>query len=383
MKPAALLLTLLFAVTSLTVVVWLGRYQGKVVVATNPSDSPPNEVSELPIPESGPFGKATTSETSFNFGTVEVGATGSHIFVITNEGDGPLQVKSGRTSCGQCTFGKVSREDAIPPGETVEVEIKWTIKSYNPNFRQWAEVFTTDPDRKRIELAIEGNVERSLQMEPDSVWALGDMSQTGPTTVSGALYSKIFNEIVIDKAECANPLVNVTWEPASSEELAQHSVKSGLKITVTVAKGAPLGPFRETVRLHCPLKDGVDLEFQLTGYLSGPIEFKGRGWNSATNTVVLGEFPASKGTKIKVPLYVREMDGELVVEKIEQKHNSVKIQVPSTGRPIGKSKLYEVEIEVPPGPPLNRREAGPEEILFKLNHPGASEFKFYVSFHSL
>ena len=99
--------------------------------------------------------------------------------------------------------------------------------------------------------------------------------------------------------------------------------------------------------------------------------------------MILGEFPADKGTRIKLNLYVRNLDGELEVQAIEQKHNSVKIQVPKTGRVLGKSKMYEVEIEVPPGPSVLRRGPDAEKVLLKLNHPEATEFMFYISYHAL
>ncbi|MBC8115340.1 MAG: DUF1573 domain-containing protein, partial [Candidatus Saccharimonas sp.] len=306
-------------------------------------------------------------------------------FVIKNEGEGPLRVKTGKTSCSQCTVGRVSREDDIPPGESVDVEIKWEIKSPNDRFRQWAEVFTTDPDLKRIELVIEGLVDQTLRLAPEGVWLVGDLSPTEPTVVRGLLYSRLVDTIVLDKFECSNPHVSVTWETVSLDlaEVQEKKAKAALSITVTVAAGAPLGPFRETVKLIPADQGQIPVDFQLFGQRSGPIEFKGRGWNPENNAVVLGEFPAEKGARVKLNLYVRNLDGELEVQAIEQKHNSAKIQIPPTGRVLGKSKMYEVEIEVPPGPPAMRRGPDAEKIRLKLNHPDASEFIFYISYHAL
>ena len=383
MKPPAQLLTILFAVTALGVAVWLGRYQGVIPVGSSTEKVKPVAAKELPIPEQGPYGKAVAVETSHNFGVAVHGSKGSHVFVIKNDGPGPLRVKTGETSCSQCTVGKVSREDDIPPGEVVEVEIKWEIKSLNDTFRQWARIYTTDPDQKRIELVIEGRVDRPLRLTPDDIWMLGDLSATEPTTVRGMLYSTMIDEITLDKFECSNPRVSVTWERAQLDEIQQKATKSALSITVTVPPGSPLGPFRERIKLFSPNQGETPIEFQLTGQRAGPIEFKGSGWIPDNNAVVLGEFPASKGAKIKLNLYVRDLDGELEVQAIEQKHNSVKIQVPKTGRVLGKSKMYEVEIEVPPGPSVLRRGPDAEKVLLKLNHPEATEFMFYISYHAL
>jgi hypothetical protein len=77
------------------------------------------------------------------------------------------------------------------------------------------------------------------------------------------------------------------------------------------------------------------------------------------------------------------MEGELVVESVEQKYNSVKMTFPPTGKVIGKSKLYEIEVEVPPGSPAKHRGEDSEHIRLTLNHPGAKEYRFYISYHSL
>ncbi|MEK6261303.1 MAG: DUF1573 domain-containing protein [Planctomycetota bacterium] len=385
MKLPAQLLTILFVVAALGLTVWLGRYHGAIPVGSSTGKVKNVEVAEFPIQEQGPYGKAVIGETTHDFGASVLGAKGSHVFVIKNEGEGPLRVKTGKTSCSQCTVGRVSREDDIPPGESVDVEIKWEIKAPNDRFRQWAEVFTTDPDLKRIELVIEGLVDQTLRLAPEGVWLVGDLSPTEPTVVRGLLYSRLVDTIVLDKFECSNPSVSVTWEPVSLdlEEVKEKKAKAALSITATVAAGALLGPFRETVKLISADQGQTPVEFQLFGQRSGPIEFKGRGWNPENNAVVLGEFPAEKGARVKLNLYVRNLDGELEVQVIEQKHNSAKIQIPPTGRVLGKSKMYEVEIEVPPGPPVMRRGPDAEKIRLKLNHPDASEFVFYISYHAL
>ena len=384
MKPVAVILTIAFAFVALSVTVWLGRYQGVVVMPQLMDGSPAEtNLGGLELPANGPFGKAVPAETAHDFGTVIHGSKGSHVFVIKNEGQGPLRVKTGKTSCSQCTVGGVSREDDILPGESVDVTIKWEIKAPNEKFRQWAEVHTTDPDNKRIQLTIEGQVDRPLRLTPEGVWGIGDLLPDEPTVVRGMLYSTILDEVTIDKFECVNPKVTVTWEPATPETLAELKAKSGLQITVRVAADSPLGPLRESINLVTPLDGGTNIPLGLTGQRSGPIEFKGPRWNSETNFLTLGEFPANKGIKSKLYLYVRDLEGELVVESIEQKYNSVKFTVPPTGKVIGKSKLYEVEVEIPPGSSIKRRGEDAEQIRLKLNHPSAKEYRFYVSYHSL
>ena len=380
MKPAHLLVTATFAVFALSVTVWLGRYEGKIPVVETKAVEPTVDASALPIPKEGPFGKAVVSESSFDFGMLEQGAKGSHVFLIKNEGPGPLRVKTGKTSCGQCTFGRVSREDDIPPGETVDVEIKWEIKAPNTKFRQTAEVFTTDPEHPKLEFAILGRVDTTLHLVPEGVWDLSELSETESTTAEGVLYSNVVDQIEIDRVECSSPLVIVTWEPAPASVLAEKQAKSGLAVKVAVAPGTALGPMRETVKLHTKVRDGMAVDFSLTGNRPGPIEVKGRGWNAQHNIIMLGEFPAATGTRTKLSIYVRDLDGELEAEQVHADQNAARVRISSTGRAFGKSKVYDLEVEVPPGPTAVRRHKQAEPVLLKLNHPKVSEFKLYVDY---
>ncbi|MBS0206825.1 MAG: DUF1573 domain-containing protein [Planctomycetes bacterium] len=394
MKPVQLVLTVVFAVTALSLTVWLGKQQGEIP-AISPAAATVGQT-ELTIPAQGPFGKAVATETTFDFGSLELGNSGSHVFVIKNEGQGPLRVRHGGTSCGQCTFGKVSPEDEdIPPGESAEVEVKWTIKVGAPKFHQSATVYTTDPNNKKLSFGIIGAVDQPLHMVPEGTWTTGDLSDKETTTLEGVLYSTLVDAIPIERAECASPLVKVTWEPMSKEELRKKTPSSspmpsaqekpalcGMKIKVQIDPATSVGPFRELVKLHTGVRDGLVLDIHLSGRRPGPIELKGPGVNIENNLVVLGEFPAETGKKSKIQMYVRNLDGELEATQLDPENGRVRVQVSSTGRTFGKSKVYDVEIEVPAGPPTKTDEKAAELVVLKLNHPTVSELKMYVDYNA-
>jgi len=383
MKPVYLVLSITLVLFALSVTAWIGRYR---ISAANPHPKPAVDTSELPIPEKGPFGKAVATEKSFNFGVMEKGDKGSHTFVIKNEGPGPLRVKKGSTSCGQCTFGAVSRDDDIPVGESVEVTVNWELKSDVPKFRQTADVYTTDPEHKKLIFAIEGIVDRPLRLVPEGAWAMGDLNEYEPTTAQGSLFSTLVDDIQIEKVECDNPLVKVTWERTSTEELAlkkgaqQEKPKVALTVKVTVEPGSSVGPLRETIKLHTNVRGGTTVEISLTGKRPGPIEVKGRNFNTENNVIKLGEFPATEGKKAKLQMYVRNLEGELEAQQIETDDARVKVQVASTGRVFGKSKVYDIDVEVLPGVSVLRRDKAAEPVVLKLNHPAANEYKMYVDY---
>jgi len=381
MKPAQLVLILTVVIVALTMTVWFGRDQGRIDIVDTKPKTPEVATPELPIPETGPFGKAVAEELTYNFGSVEKGDQGSHVFVIKNEGEGPLRVKTGTTSCGQCTFAKTG-EDEIPPGKSAEVTINWTIKIPNGKFRQTAEVFTTDPSNKKLILAIEGYVDSPMHLVPEGTWNLGDMSETEPTVAEGLLYSTQYDEIPMNRFESSNPTIQVTWEPAAEAILTEKMAKAGYKIKVVIPPGTALGPVRENVKLFTGVRKETVIEFDLAGKRPGSVEIKGRGWNSENNLVLLGDVVASAGAKSKLMMYVRNFDGDLEVQQVDAEKSRVKVHVGSSGKTFGKSKVYEVEVEVPPGPAERRRGKDAVPIVLKLNHPSVTEFKLFADFHA-
>src|SRR5579872_2905137 len=56
-----------------------------------------------PVSKTGPYPKAVIEETEFEFGRMEVGEERSHAFIIRNEGEAPLLLKKGKTTC-KCTM---------------------------------------------------------------------------------------------------------------------------------------------------------------------------------------------------------------------------------------------------------------------------------------
>lgn len=385
MKPVHLVLTITFAIAAMSVTAWLISFQGPV--STNQPEPPPPTVdpdgpaAPFLIPATGPYGKAVTKETTFDFGVMEKGGKGTHTFVIINEGPGPLRVKQGMTSCGQCTFGAVSPENEdIPVGSSAEVQVNWEIKLPTSRFRQTADVHTTDPENKKLVFTIQGQVDSPLHLVPDGNWLMGDLSETEPSIVEGLLYSSVLEEVVIDRVEVSSPLVTVTWDKATASQLAEKKGKSGVKIKVAVAPAPTIGPMRETVKLHTAVRGGSVIEFGLSGRRPGPIEVKGRGFTGENNLLRLGEFPAAEGKKSKLQMYVRNQEGELEAEQIDSEKGRVQVRVASTGKTFGKSKVYEIEVEIPPGPPGSRMGKNAEPVLLKLNHPSATEFKIYVDY---
>lgn len=380
MKPTTVALALFFAVSALTITVWLTRSPGQAVI---PPIIPP-EAPEDPGPKispTGPYPKAVTPELEFDFGAAQHLSEGKHTFVIRNDGEAPLDViaRKGDSSC-QCTLGEVDSNEPIPPGGERTVTLTWTIKADVPVFRQWAKVRTNDPERKEIEFVIHGRVEKQLAMVPSETWEVGEIRTEDGATASGMIYSAILDAFSIESATCDNPAVSVTWEAAPQEFLAEKKAKVAYQVKVHVKPEIAIGPFSEQVNLV--VSGDHKLNFRLKGVRPGPIDVIGPGWRPASSTLVLGEFPADKGKDAKLFLYVRDFDGDLELKSVDAENSKATFTLARDEKFQGATRRYELKVQIPPGPPVDRQRAHHEKIGLLLNHPAAQEFRIYLDYMS-
>jgi hypothetical protein len=395
MKPVHLVLTVFFAIVVFGGLAWLGSTQIKpatkdktdpVPVLSAPEKSPEYKELEapLPLPEKGPYGKAVVVDTAYDFGTMEMGEKNSHVFEIKNEGEGPLRVKHGLTSCGQCTFGKVTPENEdIPPGGTATVEVNWEIKFPNTRFRQTADVHTTDPNNRKLQFAIMGQVDQPLHMVPSEDWPAGELSPTETSSVSGILYTTLLDKLEIEKYESSSDLVTVTWVDMTENDLVDKKGKLGKKIKVSIAPGSVLGPMRESIKLHLTTNRGSSvIDFTVSGKRLGPIQITGAGYLPGPNLVKIGEFEAAKGAKKNFQMHVREFDGDLEAAQVDPEKSRAKVTVVPSGKVLGKTKIYNLTVEVPAGNAEARLDKNAEPVVLKLNHPSVTEFKLYIDYRA-
>ena len=70
----------------------------------------------------------TFRETSYNFGSVNIGDTVSYNFKSTNSGNKELVINEVKTSCG-CTVPNYSAK-VVSPGDTGSIEVKFETAGY-------------------------------------------------------------------------------------------------------------------------------------------------------------------------------------------------------------------------------------------------------------
>lgn len=438
MKPQAILLTIVLGLVSLSIVVWVGQYKAGGLIKTPNSPLKETTADDLPVPKAGPFGKAEIEETEYDFGVKIAGSQDRHTFTIKNVGKGVLELKLGKPTC-QCTVGEItkvsdsSEGDKIEPGkpvslkegESVNIVVKWVMKTFNEAFRQSVPVFTTDPDLRQIDLAIRGSIDNPIHLVPGGFWDLGELSRTTPSRAEGFAYSTAVDEFTLTEVPRTNSLTKVTIEPASKEELEAKEAKSGYKISVEIPPNVPVGLFRENIRLSAFIAnpflerddagniivakpDGAEgdkkegeakegekptdqsrvemyLDFSIAGKRSGPIEVRspsgGIAFNPNSNRVIFGEFRASEGKKGALLIYPKGMTEDLQLISVEPVNERISVKL-VPGKSVGKAKGYQLDIEILPGPPMKQLAETAAEVNLKLNHPEVPDFKLLIDYNA-
>lgn len=322
--------------------------------------------------------KLIIEESEHNFGSMEVGQTLEHEFVIRNEGEGVLKLKKDRSTC-KCTMAEFEEVD-VEPGDSYKVKLSWIAKALDPAFSQAAYIKTNDPDNKEIELRVVGRVDETFDVSPTGVWALGSMDREGETKFSGTISSRVLEDFEVTGHKVDNEFVEVNYEKMSDEELAETGAKIGYKINGSVKPGSPLGRFHEYVEVNVKI-DGEEEEkvapFEIEGYYAGPMQIVGpAGWVASDMLLMLGRFSADKGKEVTLSIFLRDNEGEpLQIESLEADPDIFEISLVQDKNFEGKNReRYELTIAVPPGSPsVVHEKYDPATISIKTNSPLVNE----------
>jgi hypothetical protein len=333
-----------------------------------------------------PAARASIEETEFYFDSMQRGTKKSHLFTIKNVGNAPLTIRLGPTSC-KCTLG-VASDQPIPPGESTDVRLEWTANVDPGPFRQSATLLTNDPRRPQITLTIQGDVTDAKGVEPREF--LFDKLTAGESkSASIFVLSFLEDSIRVTEPELSRPetrdFFDVQIEGVPREELPNPDAKAGVRVTLRVKPGLPLGIFNQRLKLRTSLQDAEELEIPVVGRVVGDISVHGADWDDRVFAVRLGPVKSAHGKRAALNLVVR---GPAAAE--------TEFQVAATDPPEMIARLGEprrlrddlvhvpLEVEVPPGtPPMARlgTEQGDEgRVLLDTTHPAMPKLELGVRF---
>lgn len=322
--------------------------------------------------------RAKVDEPQFDFGRMDPLTMGSHVFVVRNEGDGPLTLRKGPTTC-KCTLSRLAGQE-IPPGGEGRVELEWNTGRH-PNYSHSATIYTNDPTRKEIQLGVAGRVRVELGAEPSAL-LFSDVDPLQSHTQKVALFSQLWDGFTVESG--SSTLEGVTWtaSPLHDTELKQREAKSGSWLSVTLPTNLPSGELRHVLHLvlRGPAQQAIEFPVPIQGRIGGRLVIYGEGIDAQGN-VHLGAL--SQGHGLKRKYLVRVRDDEPTLSDVQFVASPSFIQTQWTLRQAGeRTALYELMLTIPADtPPCTYARERPAVIQIRTGHPRVGDVDLRLEFY--
>lgn len=401
-------LPIFVAVLSLAVVISGVSWLGQSVNVTSDAKSPERiqDKPGFPTPsETGPHPKVEFVETEHNFGTEPRYSKGAHTFVVKNNGEAPLTLMSGETTC-QCTIGELG-DSEVAPGESTTIELSWEIKQPGPEFQHSAQIHTNDPLNPLQVLIVKGFIGVDLAAWPEDRWSMGSLTVGKNVSFTGFVFSHVSDRFDVTKVETSYPGLEFDVEPMTEDDLKalaaqltadaaplpdphgktpepKHpDIKSGYRITVTAGDEIPVGQFVVPMTVHTSLAATPKLTLAVTGVRPGPYQFfplKGSSYRHGSMMIDAGLLNSSTEHTAGLLVICRGFDGELKLEDVETDPEWLNVTLePDPGE--GDVRRYRLVMNFPKGlPSMVRSSANPATLTLKTNHPAASTLNLKAAF---
>jgi hypothetical protein len=341
--------------------------------------------------ETSGFPKATVvGGESYDFGSGQRESQMEHTFTIRNDGDAPLNMIMGETTC-KCTLGDLENAE-VKPGESFPVKLSWKLVTIGAHFRQSASIHTDDPERPTVVLSIYGNVSDLVRLDPTNL-ALSSVSAGEETTAHFHLYSFGDEPLELLEYEFSNSdtedYFELTFEnvdPTTLDDVDEqptHAIRGDLR----VKSGLPLGPINQTIRMTTNIDTDSNLELLVLGSVVSDISVVGPSYGPKSGVLKLGTVARGEGAEASLKILVKGPYRDQVHPEVAEVEPS-DVLAASIGDPKsinnGALDLYELTVSVSQDArPISRLSTDRDElgrIVIKTTHPIAKEFIIYVRF---
>ncbi|HVG08048.1 MAG TPA: DUF1573 domain-containing protein [Thermoanaerobaculia bacterium] len=192
--------------------------------------------------------KAVAVEPIKDVGFVAKGDMATHEFVISNDGNAPLELREVRAACG-CTVADFDK--VIAPGKTGKVRVTVDTKSFNGPTAKGVTVYTNDPDAPTIELTVRADVGQFIKMKPGYARFITVQGEEKEGKIVQTLWTPDKTPLEIVKVESPYPFLKVRyWEAKPEERLAENADQQQWKVEIHLSNDAPIGALSEPVKIH-------------------------------------------------------------------------------------------------------------------------------------
>jgi hypothetical protein len=189
-----------------------------------------------------------------DFGDQPGDATIRHVFSVSNAGNTPLALKVASACCG--AKAEVSRP-TIPPSETTEVTVEFSLMGRTGTFRKVIHLSTDDPSKPFLSLTLTGKVVGTVSASClDLTFAATETNRCPEQTV-------VFTGAANRSFAITNIVCDAPWIEAVGQPCSGGVVRMNVRITSPIPPGrsrtvvhayvnTPPGLFSIPVRLDNP-----------------------------------------------------------------------------------------------------------------------------------
>lgn len=342
-----------------------------------------------PLPPGPEKPKVVVPVSKFHFGQMVIGSRRSHEFVIRNEGDYPLMLKLGATTC-KCTLSELEN-DEIPPGEEAIVTLEWKgERTKLPEFHQEAAILTNDVDNRRLIFEIDGKLVGTIVTEPSRVvWTKVRSDETRATRIQ--VYSSREVPLEIRNVRFEDP-ATADYFDAKVEPLEHVDIvnaKSGFAIVVELKSGLELGDIEQKLVLETNFEDSPEYLIPIHVSIASDIEISGEDYvelGEGRGVVRIGQVHRAEGADRTVRIHVR--GDHRKGANVRLKSASPDFMEVELGdmRELNRGKVLEhtLTIRVPPNAPITNYLGGTGaetgHIVVELDHPQLEQIELDVRF---
>lgn len=324
---------------------------------------------------------AVAVDNVYEFGVINPGDKRTHRFTVRNDGDAPLALKLGSTTC-KCTLANL-QDAVVPAGGSTEIELAWHAEDPQFRFRQAAVINTNDPRTPQFELAIEGSVRVKMGSVPETV-VFSEIPRDDERRAELALYSQAYSSVKIEKLEPTLPSLQAHVSGVYNDNLVIDHSQWAREMTVLKQPDGKPGSFEGAIRIHYVGRTSAGIEergiyeLPVYGETVGDVTIHGR--HVTGKLLMLGQFSRLKGKSSRVYVHFRNAPTEVKLGLHSATPDFLKLEIGHAERLSATMTRVPVDVTVPPGTPaVNYSNDNVGRIGLTTTHPDYPQVWFQVS----
>ncbi|MCA8991951.1 MAG: DUF1573 domain-containing protein [Planctomycetaceae bacterium] len=323
-----------------------------------------------------PGAKVVIAQEIHDFGRMALGETGTHGFVVKNEGTEPLKLAKGRSQC-KCTLANLE-DSEIPPGGEAVINLEWKPEAKGA-FGQEAIIWTSDPEKPDLHLSVRGSMFPRLMVYPEDSWSLGTV-KTDPVEFEGFVLTQIYENLEIVSVESSSDRLKFKVESVPVEEMPEPDGKAAYRITGTLTPPEEAQAIKEHVVIKTNLTDeNAEIRLDVNAVRLGPLTVVGPGWHADLSIFSLERISSERGKTFRYAFILDEALPDFAITEVTSDPGFLDISLQTDSSGEGAAK-YTLVIKVPAKCPTGVWSIeNPGTISLKTNHPKLPELNFKVA----